>query len=270
MGNNDKYSISCIVDNTQPEIKAMQEKDIKRRLLCELAEMICSGQLMTIKVTREEQPDIYNSPGLDTSRITYNAALVRVPEMQIIIRPSMPATGRNHRKKDRARARMARAERRKREKAKAAIKYFDDLEHEVYGRLIQQVIGGYRMNRGNTDYIQAMQEILGREAKKETQRQERKIIQDFTATGQITPQGMNTAIKNLQAALAICREQQALVIANASTAAVIRRKFNREEVEVIISPAVETLTAYVVKDEKLKQQLLQGIEKIQQAIGGTE
>lgn len=142
MENNDKYSISCIVDNTQPEIKAMQEKDIKRRLLCELAEMICSGQLMTIKVTREEQPDIYNSPGLDTSRITYNAALVRVPEMQIIIRPSMPATGRNRRKKDRARARMARAERRKREKAKAAIKYFDDLEHEVYGRLIQQVIGG--------------------------------------------------------------------------------------------------------------------------------
>lgn len=126
------------------------------------------------------------------------------------------------------------------------------------------------MNRGNTDYIQAMQEILGREAKKETQRQERKIIQDFTATGQITPQGMNTAIKNLQAALAICKEQQALVIANASTAAAIRRKFNREEVEVIISPAVETLTAYVVKDEKLKQQLLQGIEKIQQAIGGTE
>ena len=65
-------------------------------------------------------------------------------------------------------------------------------------------------------------------------------------------------------------EGQALVIANASTAAAIRRKFNREEVEVIISPAVETLTAYVVKDEKLKQQLLQGIEKIQQAIGGTE
>lgn len=81
---------------------------------------------------------------------------------------------------------------------------------------------------------------------------------------------MNRGNKNLQAALAICREQQALVIANASTAAVIRRKFNREEVEVIISPAVETLTACVVKDEKLKQQLLQGIEKIQQVIEGTE
>lgn len=72
---------------------------------------------------------------------------------------------------------------------------------------------------------------------------------------------MNTAIKNLQPALAICRQQQALVIANAATAAVIRKNFNREEVEVIISPAVETLTAYVVNDETLKQQLLASIDK---------
>lgn len=111
------------------------------------------------------------------------------------------------------------------------------------------------------DYIQATREILERAAKKEMQRQERQIIQDFTAAGQITPQGMNTAIKNLQAALAICRQQQALVIANAATAAVIRKNFNREEVEVIISPAVETLTAYVVNDETLKQQLLASIDK---------
>lgn len=89
----------------------------------------------------------------------------------------------------------------------------------------------------------------------------RQIIQDYTAAGQITPQGMNTAIKNLQAALTICRQQQALVIANAATAAVIRKNFDREEVEIIISPAVETLTAYVVQDEELKQQLLQSIDK---------
>lgn len=110
------------------------------------------------------------------------------------------------------------------------------------------------------DYIQATREILERAAKKEMQRQERQIIQDYTAAGQITPQGMNTAIKNLQAALTICR-QQALVIANAATAAVIRKNFDREEVEIIISPAVETLTAYVVQDEELKQQLLQSIDK---------
>ena len=111
------------------------------------------------------------------------------------------------------------------------------------------------------DYILATREILERAAKKEMQRQERQIIQDFAAAGQITPQGMNTAIKNLQAALTICRQQQALVIANAATAAVIRKNFDREEVEIIISPAVETLTAYVVQDEELKQQLLQSIDK---------
>ena len=42
---------------------------------------------------------------------------------------------------------------------------------------------------------------------------------------------------------------------------VIRKNFDREEVESIISPAVETLTAYVVQDEELKQQLLQSIDK---------
>ena len=57
------------------------------------------------------------------------------------------------------------------------------------------------------------------------------------------------------------QRQQALVIANAATAAAIRKQFSREEAEVIISPAVETTTAYVVMDEALKQQLLQSIDK---------
>ena len=92
--------------------------------------------------------------------------------------------------------------------------------------------------------------------------QERQIIQDFATAGQITPQGMNTVIKTLQAAAAICKQrQQALVITNAATAAAIRKRFSREEVEVIISPAVETATAYIVTDEDLKQQLLQSIDK---------
>ena len=101
------------------------------------------------------------------------------------------------------------------------------------------------------DYIQTMREKMEKTAKQVVRRQERQIIQDYTAAGQITPQGMNTAIKNLQAALTICRQQQALVIANAATAAVIRKNLDR----------VETLTAYVVQDEELKQQLLQSIDK---------
>lgn len=30
MESNEKYRVCCIVDNTQPEIKAMQEKDMKK------------------------------------------------------------------------------------------------------------------------------------------------------------------------------------------------------------------------------------------------
>ena len=112
------------------------------------------------------------------------------------------------------------------------------------------------------DYIQAMREKIERATKQEAQRQEQKIIQDYTVAGQITPQGINTAIKKLQAAATMSMQrQQALVIANAATAAAIRKQFNREEVEVIISQAAETTTAYIVTDEVLKQQLLQSIDK---------
>lgn len=112
------------------------------------------------------------------------------------------------------------------------------------------------------DYIQAMRKIIERATKQEVQHQEQKIIQDYTVAGQITPQGINTAIKKLQAAATMSRQrQQALVIANAATAAAIRKQFSREEVEVIISQAAETTTAYVVTDETLKQQLLQSIDK---------
>lgn len=112
------------------------------------------------------------------------------------------------------------------------------------------------------DYVQAMREKIERAAKRETQHQERQIIQGYTAAGRITPQGINTAIKKLQAAATMCKQrQQALVIANAATAAAIRKQFSREEVEVIISQAVETTTAYIVTDEALKQQLLQSIDK---------
>ena len=103
------------------------------------------------------------------------------------------------------------------------------------------------------DYIQAMRKKIERATKQEVQHQEQKIIQDYTAAGQITPQGINTAIKKLQAAATMSKQrQQALVIANAATAAAIRKQFSR---------AVETTTAYVVTDETLKQQLLQSIDK---------
>lgn len=57
------------------------------------------------------------------------------------------------------------------------------------------------------------------------------------------------------------QRQQALVIANAATAAAIRKQFSREEVEIIITQVVETGTVHLVTDEELKQQLLKSIEK---------
>ena len=109
------------------------------------------------------------------------------------------------------------------------------------------------------NYIQAMiQQVI----KDDTKRQEREIITNYVAAGQITPQGVNSAIKAMHAAATMNQQRkQALVIANVATAAAIRKQFTREEVEIIITPAAETLTAYIVKDEVLKQQLLEGIEK---------
>lgn len=68
-------------------------------------------------------------------------------------------------------------------------------------------------------------------------------------------------VQDMHAAVRNTRRQQALVIANAATAAVIRKVASREEVEVIISAAVETGTAYIVTDEVLKKQLLENIER---------
>ena len=94
------------------------------------------------------------------------------------------------------------------------------------------------------------------------QREESRIIEDFTVAGKATAQGVNSAINKLQAAAALEMERkQHLVIANAATAAAIRKQFTREEVEIIITPAVETWTAYIVTDEELKQQLLESIER---------
>lgn len=98
--------------------------------------------------------------------------------------------------------------------------------------------------------------------KERLRKEERRIIKDFTATGQIEPKGINSMIRTLRTAAFLAEAgQQALVIANAATAAAIRKAVDRAAVEVIVTPAVETGTAYLVTDKNLKQQLLAGIEK---------
>lgn len=108
------------------------------------------------------------------------------------------------------------------------------------------------------EFIRAAMEQM---AKREIERQEQKIIKDYTTAGQITPQGMNRAIKEMQAAVLSQQRQQTLIIANAATAAAIRKAIPQDVAEIIISKAAETGTAYIVTDDLLKEQLFKSIEK---------
>lgn len=112
------------------------------------------------------------------------------------------------------------------------------------------------------DYIQAMLQKYNRITEERMKVEERRIIEGFAVNRQITAEGMSSTIKRFQAAAALeIARRKYLVIANAATAAAIRKQFAREEVEIIITPAVETGTAYIVTDEELKNQLLESIEK---------
>ena len=127
MESNERYGVTCIVDNKEPVIKAAIEKTAREELLQVLERAIFSGARIAIKVTREEYPysecdekyaercTVAHYIGTDLQRVIYRADLAAVKEMPILvdIKPYRKSTGRNHRKKDRARARLARAQRRK-------------------------------------------------------------------------------------------------------------------------------------------------------------
>lgn len=115
------------------------------------------------------------------------------------------------------------------------------------------------------DYIQAVVQQMTDQreqfVKEQMQREERKIIKGFAAEGKIKPYGMNSVIHAIRTAKTMGQNwQQGLMIANAATAAAIRKNFTREEVEIIVTAAVETGIAYAVTDEELKSQLLASIK----------
>ena len=86
-----------------------------------------------------------------------------------------------------------------------------------------------------------IQRAIEKATKEKIRQQEWKIIQDYTAAGKVTPQGLNAAIKVIQKAAEInTKRQPALIIANAATAAAIRKRFSKNEVEVIISKGVHS------------------------------
>ena len=106
-----------------------------------------------------------------------------------------------------------------------------------------------------------IQQITDQRWRQQVEEEERRIIVDYATAGKVEPHGISVAIRRLQAGefLKPVENPQQLVIANATTAAVIRKTFDRETVEVIVTPAVETGTAYVVTNEDLKNQLLKAI-----------
>lgn len=94
------------------------------------------------------------------------------------------------------------------------------------------------------------------------QKEERQIIEGFVTQGKVKPQDMDSTIKNMMAAAIMnLRQHRALVIANAATATAIRKQFAREEVEIIITQAVEDGAAYLIIDKELKKQLLENITR---------
>ena len=122
MESNERYGVTCIVDNKEPVIKAAIEKTAREELLQVLERAIFSGARIAIKVTREEYPyserdeeyaercTVAHYIGTDLQRVIYRADLAAVKEMPLLvdIKPYRKSTGRNHRKKDRARARKIR------------------------------------------------------------------------------------------------------------------------------------------------------------------
>lgn len=96
--------------------------------------------------------------------------------------------------------------------------------------------------------------------KRERERHEREIIANMAATGQLTAAGFNTMVNALRQEE---RKRKKLLIANAATAAAIRKAItDRDDIEIIISPHVETSTVLQIVDENLKQQMLESIERM--------
>ena len=107
----------------------------------------------------------------------------------------------------------------------------------------------------------AAQRIQDEIQEERIRREEHKIITGFAAENKIEKQDRESIIRKLQVAkLLENKRQQALVITNAALAAEVRAKFDREEVEVIITNAAEPGTAYLVTNDELKKQLLASIE----------
>ena len=119
------FCVQGIIDKCQPQISDMIEKGLKRQLLEGIEAVLCDGECHVVKIERQEEviPPLLPTTHLRSTaevRVTYRAEIKEVQHIHYQVADvwndynrCKKSTGRNHRKKDRAKARRLRAERKK-------------------------------------------------------------------------------------------------------------------------------------------------------------
>lgn len=123
--NRPTFCVQGVIDKCQPLISEMVEKNLKKQLLEGIAQVLCDGEYHVVRILRQEEilppllPTTYLR-SISEVRVTYRAELKEVQHINYQVADvwneynrCKKSTGRNHRKKDRAKARRLRAERKK-------------------------------------------------------------------------------------------------------------------------------------------------------------
>ena len=114
--------VQGIIDKRTPQISTMIEKKLRRELLEGIEEILCDGEYHVVRIKRDEGfIPLPNFPHEPTEvRVTYRAEILEVEHRHCTVKDAWneyyqykQTKGRNHRKKDRARARQKRAKRKK-------------------------------------------------------------------------------------------------------------------------------------------------------------
>lgn len=121
--NRPTFCVDGIIDKYRPQMCEMVERDLRRRLLEGIEAVLCDGEYHVVRITRQEEFIHFLPTDLsgEEARVTYRAEITEVRHRHYLVADTWneynrfkKSTGRNHRKKDRAKARRLRAERKKR------------------------------------------------------------------------------------------------------------------------------------------------------------
>lgn len=112
--NNGVYGVSSFLDYRDARLYEYDNQALRHKLLNGIEAALFSPGKHVVEITREVSKDTL--PYSNLEKVTYKARITEVQvreyaEIQML--PYYPAKGRNHRKKDRARARQRRALQRK-------------------------------------------------------------------------------------------------------------------------------------------------------------